>query len=126
MILFKEFDHSGLIILKNYHCVGYCVGPIFAVTYAPRGGSGEGPSKAPEAAVSNPFAHWRNNKDLHCNVFLPQLPTELLEAGCGTSFLNPRCLAERPESHNVLESSTLVTAARKCAPAVMDHETEGA
>ena len=36
----------NLKLFKKYHCVGYCVGPLFAVTYAPRAGSGQGPGGA--------------------------------------------------------------------------------
>ena len=46
MTFFKEFDIKCLKLFKKYHCVGYCVGPVFAVTCAPRAGSGQGPGGA--------------------------------------------------------------------------------
>ena len=55
MIPFKEFDHSGLIILEKYHCVGYCVGAVFAGTCTPRAGSGRRPGgPRPEACLLAP------------------------------------------------------------------------
>ena len=46
MILFKEFETFNFKLFEKYHCVGYCVGPVFAVTWAPRAGSGQGPGGA--------------------------------------------------------------------------------
>ena len=46
MVLFKEFETFNFKLFEEYHCVGYCVGPVFAVTWAPRAGSGQGPGGA--------------------------------------------------------------------------------
>ena len=48
MILLKEFEIKCFKFFKKYHCVGYCVGAVFAATWAPRAGSGQGPGGALE------------------------------------------------------------------------------
>ena len=46
MILFKEFETFNIKLFRKCYCVGRCVGPVFAVTCAPRAGSGQGPGGA--------------------------------------------------------------------------------
>ena len=55
MILFKEFETFNIKLFKKCHCVGYCVGPVFAVTCAPQAGSGQGPGGAQGAPGSMLF-----------------------------------------------------------------------
>ena len=54
MVVWREFEYYGSLILEKRHCVGYCVAAVFASTLAARAGSGRDREETEQSASKGP------------------------------------------------------------------------